>query len=67
MKQVKKTTQKPGVLKRLLEHLNGCSDWWHEDRRSTLPGWVWGLWWSLLLAVIALTCGQSSKFIYIDF
>ena len=67
MKPIKTTTPKPGVLKRFLEHLNGCSDWWNEERRSTLPGWVWGLWWTVLLAVIALTCGQSSKFIYIDF
>ena len=29
--------------------------------------WLWGLWWGLLIAVIAATCGQSSRFIYIDF
>ncbi len=67
MKPDKTIATKPGVLKRLLEHANGCTDWWGDARRSTLPGWIWGLWWTFLLVVIALTCGQSSKFIYIDF
>jgi len=34
----------------------------------TLPKAVlWGLWWGALLVVIYIFCGQSSKFIYIDF
>ena len=28
---------------------------------------VWGLWWGALSLVIYVFCGQSSKFIYIDF
>ena len=28
---------------------------------------LWGLWWGVLVLVILLFCGQSSKFIYIDF
>lgn len=27
----------------------------------------WGLWWGLLACAIFVFCGQSSKFIYIDF
>lgn len=30
------------------------------------PWWT-GLWWGLLLGLILLFCGQTSKFIYIDF
>ena len=29
--------------------------------------WVRGLWWGLLAGAILLFCGQTSKFIYIDF
>ena len=28
---------------------------------------LWGVWWGALTIVIALFCGQASKFIYIDF
>jgi len=28
---------------------------------------LWGLWWGVLTALVVLFCGQSSKFIYIDF
>ena len=28
---------------------------------------LWGLWWGVLTALIVMFCGQSSKFIYIDF
>jgi len=27
----------------------------------------WGIWWGALSLVIYVFCGQSSKFIYIDF
>jgi hypothetical protein len=30
------------------------------------PWWV-GLWWGLMIGLILLFCGQTSKFIYIDF
>lgn len=30
------------------------------------PVWV-GIWWGLMIALILLFCGQTSKFIYIDF
>jgi len=33
---------------------------------QSMPWWL-GLWWGLLLGAILLFCGQTSKFIYIDF
>lgn|SRR5690348_12335909 len=30
------------------------------------PVWV-GIWWGLMIGLILLFCGQTSKFIYIDF
>lgn len=30
------------------------------------PLW-WGIWWGILILLIVTFCGQSSKFIYIDF
>jgi hypothetical protein len=30
------------------------------------PLWI-GLWWGLMIGLILLFCGQTSKFIYIDF
>lgn len=29
--------------------------------------WFRGLWWGILAGIILLFCGQTSKFIYIDF
>jgi hypothetical protein len=29
--------------------------------------WLSGIWWGILAALILLFCGQTSKFIYIDF
>jgi len=54
-------------LKQLLEWVGGV-------RESGPPGlnlkgeslW-WSLWWFLLILIISVFCGQSSKFIYIDF
>src|SRR5207237_305701 len=47
---------------------------WSGEREARPPGFpvsiwspLWGLWWGVLLCVILLFCGQSSKFIYIDF
>jgi hypothetical protein len=54
-------------MKELLERLGGARDL-PEEWLSR--GWVmlaWGLWWGLLLVVIMCFCGQTSKFIYIDF
>ena len=35
---------------------------------ACLTSSLWlGLWWGLLIGLILLFCGQTSKFIYIDF
>ena len=49
------------------EYLGGERD---EPPSGLLPGphsMMWGFWWGLLGGAIVLFCGQSSKFIYIDF
>ncbi len=54
-------------IKSLFELLGGSRD----EPLLHLPGIaadLWrGLWWGLLVVVILLFCGQTSKFIYIDF
>lgn len=54
------------TLKALLEYLGGSSD---EAPRFAwrLHSPLWGIWWGLLLYLVIFFCGQSSKFIYIDF
>ena len=58
----------PSLIKSLLEYVGGVE----EDLPSGLPGWLegpffWALWWVLLILLILTFCGQTSKFIYIDF
>ena len=56
-------------LKELCEHVGGSNDLPPPGFSPLLLSvWWWrGLWWGLLLGAILLFCGQSSKFIYIDF
>ena len=55
-------------LKNFCEHLGGASDALPPGLRSLPAAWLWrGIWWGLLIGLILLFCGQSSKFIYIDF
>ena len=54
-------------IKSLCEFLGGSQDEpppWIPSR--CLP-WLLGIWWALLVFGIILFCGQTSKFIYIDF
>jgi hypothetical protein len=55
-------------IKHLLEYLGGAQD----DPPPGFPislvhAWFWGLWWGVLVGLIFIFSGQSSKFIYIDF
>lgn len=50
-----------------LEYLGGASDRPPEGCGLTLDSRWWGFWWFLLAFLILWFCGQSSKFIYIDF
>ena len=54
-------------LKCWLEYWGGARD--DVAGKPTHPfGWVLiGIWWMALLGAITFFCGQSSKFIYIDF
>lgn len=55
-------------LKDFCEHIGGSNDLPPSGFLPLLSAWWWrGLWWGLLLGAILLFCGQSSKFIYIDF
>lgn len=55
-------------LKSFLEHLGGSNDELPTGLSMfTAAWWLRGLWWGLLIGAILLFCGQSSKFIYIDF
>jgi hypothetical protein len=51
----------------LCEFLQGSTETPPPSLRNlSSPLWR-GLWWGLLAGVVLLFCGQTSKFIYIDF
>lgn len=53
----------------LLEYLGGSRDNLPQGVPTLIAAspLLWGLWWGALGLVIYVFCGQSSKFIYIDF
>jgi hypothetical protein len=60
----------PGLfsqLKQVCEYLEGCSTQLPSAWSFLSSPWIRGLWWGLLAGAIILFCGQTSKFIYIDF
>ena len=54
-------------LKAFLEYLGGCAESPPEGVRVRFASLGWGIWWGLLACAVAVFCGQTSKFIYIDF
>jgi len=54
-------------IKHLLEYLGGEKDTPPAGFPVSLYSYWWGIWWGLLACAILIFCGQSSKFIYIDF
>jgi hypothetical protein len=55
-------------IKHTLEYLGGAQDELPPGFPIDLSNaWFWGLWWGVLVALIFIFSGQSSKFIYIDF
>lgn len=54
-------------IKHLLEYLGGEVDTPPAGFRLPLNSLAWGIWWGVLACAIMILCGQSSKFIYIDF
>lgn len=58
------------TFKRVCEELGASRDEAaeHSERRPILSSaWLRGIWWATLIGAILLFCGQTSKFIYIDF
>ena len=54
-------------IKAILEYLSGLGDEAPLRLPVWMAPWIWGVWWSVLALLIVMFCGQSSKFIYIDF
>ena len=54
-------------LKHLFEYLGGEKDNPPLGFPINTYSVFWGFWWGILSIVILMFCGQSSKFIYIDF
>jgi hypothetical protein len=52
----------------LLEYLAGETDLPPAGCPLKLSNYLfWGIWWSILIGIVFVFSGQSSKFIYIDF
>lgn len=51
----------------VLEKLGGSRELSPESFQRPFVRLLYGLWWGLLIAMIAVFSGQTSKFIYIDF
>jgi uncharacterized membrane protein YdjX (TVP38/TMEM64 family) len=55
-------------IKTLMEYLGGAQDEPPPGFPASFANaWFWGLWWGILVCLIFIFSGQSSKFIYIDF
>ena len=54
-------------IKSVCEFLQGCGTPPPHGVAPLDRAWLRGLWWGALLGAIILFCGQSSRFIYIDF
>lgn len=54
-------------LKSVCEFLQGCDTEPPVYAAIINRAWLRGLWWGLLLGLVILFCGQTSRFIYIDF
>ena len=75
-----KVTTHTQSLKTALEYLGGSAEQIDASaegepvvpavskfERLVSSWWFRGLWWGILAGIILLFCGQTSKFIYIDF
>src|SRR5579872_1994659 len=55
------------LLKDICDYIGGSREEAPAGYRLLTSPWLMGLWWGLLAGLILLFCGQTSKFIYIDF
>lgn len=49
------------------EYLGGALDEPPAGFRLALDSAIWAVWWALLVVLLMLFSGQTSKFIYVDF
>jgi len=54
-------------FKNICDYVGGSREVAPEHIPLLASPWWFGLWWGLLAGLILLFCGQTSKFIYIDF
>ena len=54
-------------FKNICDYIGGSREEAPEHIPLLASPWWFGLWWGLLAGLILLFCGQTSKFIYIDF
>ena len=55
------------LIQSVLEFLGGSLEEPPPRFRKLASPIILGLWWGILAGAILLFCGQTSKFIYIDF
>jgi hypothetical protein len=55
------------TFKSICEFLQGSNECAPSPFRNLPAPVLRGIWWGLLAGAILLFCGQTSKFIYIDF
>jgi hypothetical protein len=63
--EVSPKTNRLRQLKHFFDYIGGSEE--ELPIGIKLPLWWRGLWWGILAGLILLFCGQTSKFIYIDF
>ena len=54
-------------FKNVFDYLGGSCEEPPEGMPFLASPWWLGIWWGLMIGLILLFCGQTSKFIYIDF
>jgi hypothetical protein len=55
------------LIQSIFDYLGGSLEEPPKQLEKLASPIVQGLWWGLLAGAILLFCGQTSKFIYIDF
>jgi hypothetical protein len=54
-------------LKEVADYLGGAADAPPPGLAMPPRSWLWALWWAVLALLVLVFCGQTTKFIYIDF
>jgi hypothetical protein len=57
-----------GKIKAIVDYLGGAADEPQDESLRWPKSPIFqGLWWAILMLLILAFCGQTSRFIYIDF